>query len=322
MQFARTDPTSPTLPMKASDYIRRQVKFTPFAKDDVGWILDQVGPDLLLFSTDFPHPEGPRIRWGDSRAPARFDDDTARSSTSRTCASCSVPPSFTAEDKAALGAAMRVGMAPAFWAGATPPAGDGRAERRPLLRRAQRPRQPLVRASPAAAARATRSRCCAATGRSSPRRGRRCNRAGLPAHQRQLAPHARRGRLHRPRLPGQAFIADATHAGAVPPAEHVELRIAVGGELPGFEPWDDVLAAEDGTRHRRPEHGHRDALHVGHHGLPEGRRQAARPRRAHRGGGVYGYRDGNVHLCTGPLYHAAPRSPSGWCRRSPAACRW
>jgi predicted TIM-barrel fold metal-dependent hydrolase len=48
------------LPLKASDYIRRQVKFTPFAKDDVGWVLDNVGPDLLMFSTDFPHPEGTR----------------------------------------------------------------------------------------------------------------------------------------------------------------------------------------------------------------------------------------------------------------------
>ena len=58
MQFTRTEPDLAALPLKASEYIRRQVKFTPFAKDDVGWILDNVGPDLLLFSTDFPHPEG------------------------------------------------------------------------------------------------------------------------------------------------------------------------------------------------------------------------------------------------------------------------
>jgi predicted TIM-barrel fold metal-dependent hydrolase len=60
MQFARTEPDLAALPLKASDYIRRQVKFTPFPKDEVGWILDDVGPDLLLFSTDFPHPEGTR----------------------------------------------------------------------------------------------------------------------------------------------------------------------------------------------------------------------------------------------------------------------
>ncbi|MGA2208981.1 MAG: amidohydrolase family protein [Acidimicrobiales bacterium] len=60
MQFARTEPDLAALPLKASDYIRRQVKFAPFAKDDVGWVIDNVGPDLLMFSTDFPHPEGTR----------------------------------------------------------------------------------------------------------------------------------------------------------------------------------------------------------------------------------------------------------------------
>jgi predicted TIM-barrel fold metal-dependent hydrolase len=60
MQFARSEPDLASLPLKASEYIRRQVKFTPFPKDDVGWVLDQVGPELLLFSTDYPHPEGTR----------------------------------------------------------------------------------------------------------------------------------------------------------------------------------------------------------------------------------------------------------------------
>ena len=77
MQFARTEPDLAALPMKASDYIRRQVKFTPFAKDDVGWILDLVGPDLLLFSTDFPHPEGTRDPMGRfAEHLERFDDVT------------------------------------------------------------------------------------------------------------------------------------------------------------------------------------------------------------------------------------------------------
>lgn len=77
MQFARTEPDLAALPMPASDYIRRQVKFTPFPKDDVGWILDQVGPDLLLFSTDFPHPEGTRDPMGRfERHLDRFDAET------------------------------------------------------------------------------------------------------------------------------------------------------------------------------------------------------------------------------------------------------
>jgi predicted TIM-barrel fold metal-dependent hydrolase len=60
MQFARTEPDLAALPLRAAEYIRRQVKVAPFPKDDVGWILDDVGPDLLMFSTDFPHPEGTR----------------------------------------------------------------------------------------------------------------------------------------------------------------------------------------------------------------------------------------------------------------------
>ena len=74
MQFARTEPDLAALPLRASEYIRRQVKFTPFPKDDVGWVLDQVGPELLLFSTDFPHPEGTRDPIGRFEAQLdRFD---------------------------------------------------------------------------------------------------------------------------------------------------------------------------------------------------------------------------------------------------------
>jgi predicted TIM-barrel fold metal-dependent hydrolase len=77
MQFARTEPDLAALPLTASDYIRRQTKFTPFAKDDVGWILDNVGADLLMFSTDFPHPEGTRDPIGRFEAHLeRFDEAT------------------------------------------------------------------------------------------------------------------------------------------------------------------------------------------------------------------------------------------------------
>ena len=76
LNFARTEPDLAALPLKPSDYIRRQVTFTPFPKEDVGWILDNVGPDLLLFSTDFPHPEGTRDPLGRFEAHLeRFDDD-------------------------------------------------------------------------------------------------------------------------------------------------------------------------------------------------------------------------------------------------------
>jgi predicted TIM-barrel fold metal-dependent hydrolase len=46
------------LPMPASDYVLRQVRFTPFPDEPLGWIIDQTDPRLHMFSTDFPHGEG------------------------------------------------------------------------------------------------------------------------------------------------------------------------------------------------------------------------------------------------------------------------
>jgi uncharacterized protein len=57
--FQKTEPAL-RLPMKASDYIRRQLKFTPFPNEPVGWLIEQGGEELFLFSTDYPHPEGTR----------------------------------------------------------------------------------------------------------------------------------------------------------------------------------------------------------------------------------------------------------------------
>jgi predicted TIM-barrel fold metal-dependent hydrolase len=56
--FKKTDPQVGTLPLKASDYIRRQVRFTPFPGEDVGHMIRDAGDELFLFSSDYPHPEG------------------------------------------------------------------------------------------------------------------------------------------------------------------------------------------------------------------------------------------------------------------------
>jgi predicted TIM-barrel fold metal-dependent hydrolase len=56
--FKRTDPTVAALSMKASDYVRRAVKFTPFPGEDVGRMIRDAGAELFLFSSDYPHPEG------------------------------------------------------------------------------------------------------------------------------------------------------------------------------------------------------------------------------------------------------------------------
>ncbi|HUP86078.1 MAG TPA: amidohydrolase family protein [Acidimicrobiales bacterium] len=46
------------LSLVPSDYIRRQVRFTPFAGEPVGWMISASSPDLYCFSSDYPHHEG------------------------------------------------------------------------------------------------------------------------------------------------------------------------------------------------------------------------------------------------------------------------
>ena len=56
--FKRLQPELQALPEPPSETIRRQVKFTPFAGEDVGWLIEQSGDELFLFSSDYPHHEG------------------------------------------------------------------------------------------------------------------------------------------------------------------------------------------------------------------------------------------------------------------------
>jgi predicted TIM-barrel fold metal-dependent hydrolase len=46
------------LTMAPSDYVRRQVTFTPFAGEPVGWMIGASSPELYAFSSDYPHHEG------------------------------------------------------------------------------------------------------------------------------------------------------------------------------------------------------------------------------------------------------------------------
>ena len=104
----------------------------------------------------------------------------------------------------------------------------------------------------------------------------------------------------------RAFVADATHAGAVPATDDVEVRIAVGGLLPGFEPWDDVLGEGDPTDLADPTLGTAMLYTSGTTGYPKGVWKPPDPDGLVLGVSIYGYGDDDVHLCTGPLYHAAP----------------
>lgn len=58
--FRRTEQPLQDLQKKPSEYVHGHLKFTPFPGEPVGWMIDQAGADLFMFSTDYPHPEGGR----------------------------------------------------------------------------------------------------------------------------------------------------------------------------------------------------------------------------------------------------------------------
>jgi predicted TIM-barrel fold metal-dependent hydrolase len=75
--FSKFEPALQELTLLPSDYLRRQVRFTPFPFEDTAWLVEQCGPELFMFSTDYPHPEGgkrPFEAFGD--AVAGFDEPT------------------------------------------------------------------------------------------------------------------------------------------------------------------------------------------------------------------------------------------------------
>ena len=76
--FKRTDPYLQELTMKPSEYIRRAVKFTPFPDEDVGLMIRDAGPDLFMFSSDYPHPEGTRDPLGKFERTMEGIDEDAR----------------------------------------------------------------------------------------------------------------------------------------------------------------------------------------------------------------------------------------------------
>ena len=58
--FHRHEDRIKALEMRPSEYVRRQIRFTPYPTEDVGWIIEQSGPEVMLFSSDYPHVEGGR----------------------------------------------------------------------------------------------------------------------------------------------------------------------------------------------------------------------------------------------------------------------
>ena len=58
--FARHEERLRALSLRPSEYVHRQIRATPYPTEDVGWIIEQAGPDVCLFSSDYPHVEGGR----------------------------------------------------------------------------------------------------------------------------------------------------------------------------------------------------------------------------------------------------------------------
>lgn len=107
----------------------------------------------------------------------------------------------------------------------------------------------------------------------------------------------------------KAFVAEARFADAVRAAVDMasaEVRLAVGGPIERFDDFSAVTRAETGVDLDDPVLGSQMLYTSGTTGRPKGvfrddaslSTAVALARQA--------YRDGNVHLLTGPLYHAAP----------------
>ena len=67
--FMKGEDRLKNLSEKPGDIVRRQFRVTPYPHEPAGWIIENTGPEVCLFSSDFPHIEGgrnPLKRFGDS----------------------------------------------------------------------------------------------------------------------------------------------------------------------------------------------------------------------------------------------------------------
>jgi long-chain acyl-CoA synthetase len=106
------------------------------------------------------------------------------------------------------------------------------------------------------------------------------------------------------------FVADARFAEVAAAAAHqspgATVRLAVGGDIPGFERYGAALAPHDGADIADPVLGRSMLYTSGTTGRPKGVHRAETPPSPFVAR-LFGYVPGeSLHLCTGPLYHAAP----------------
>jgi predicted TIM-barrel fold metal-dependent hydrolase len=58
--FRKNEERLQQMECKPSEYVRRQVRATPYPHEDAGWVIANAGAEVGLFSSDFPHVEGGR----------------------------------------------------------------------------------------------------------------------------------------------------------------------------------------------------------------------------------------------------------------------
>jgi long-chain acyl-CoA synthetase len=84
------------------------------------------------------------------------------------------------------------------------------------------------------------------------------------------------------------------------------LRLGIGDRLAGFDSYEDALASAPGLAINDSVLGTIMLYTSGTTGRPKGVQRVAQNEIVAGLHKAYGYRHGDVHLCTGPLYHAAP----------------
>jgi uncharacterized protein len=58
--FYKNEERLQKMSLKPSEFVRRQVRVTPYPHEDAGWIIANSGEEICLFSSDYPHVEGGR----------------------------------------------------------------------------------------------------------------------------------------------------------------------------------------------------------------------------------------------------------------------
>ncbi len=58
--FRKNEHRLQRLSLKPSEFVRRQVRVTPYPHEPAGWIVKNSFPEVMMFSSDYPHVEGGR----------------------------------------------------------------------------------------------------------------------------------------------------------------------------------------------------------------------------------------------------------------------